>query len=402
MERPIETVHLAAESSLCVTTTRNQTAAWDLDSGRLVKVFTGSSRSAIVSQAIITKDGCHVITAESPLLLVWDMGKANIVQQVTVGDIQQVLLHEEDTQALVLAKVDNDKASCCCMALPACTEVYKFEYTLKRFVAAVLTRGGHFLAVPGTDKSGDVIGVHHAKTGTLLYKLQLKYPNYREYLSVVAMPHDPNQVAVIDDEKGNILDLKKKTLVRSVARWNGMATSDGKKGLFAPSRGGLEILDIKTGKTTKTLIPRVAEGVFSVKVFFTANDKHVVYYHSGHRTIRLFRVSDGKMLANYKASAEVKTIVCNHEGTAVVLGAVDGSLTTLAIADPGDEEHEKVLADLQSRTAEASYFTTADRKDGAANGQAISAKHSVGAALHVARFVAKTRVTQKSRACVIS
>ena len=123
----------------------------------------------------------------------------------------------------------------------------------------------------------------------------------------------------------------------------------GGKGLFAPSRGGLEILDLKTGKTTKTLIPRVAEGVFSVKVFFTDNDKHVVYYHSGHRTIRLFRVSDGKMLANYKASAEVKVIVSNPEGTAVVLGAVDGSLTTLAIADPEDEEHVDVLEDLPSR-----------------------------------------------------
>ena len=29
MDKPIETVSLAAESSLCVTTTRNQTAVWD-------------------------------------------------------------------------------------------------------------------------------------------------------------------------------------------------------------------------------------------------------------------------------------------------------------------------------------------------------------------------------------
>ena len=402
MDKPIETVSLAAESSLCVTTTRNQTAVWDLESGRLVKLFVSNMRSSIVSQAVITKDGTHVLTAESPSLLVWEMSKDSPVQQVSLGDIQQVMLNEEDTKAVVVSKSASNKGSCSCLSLPDCKEIYKFEYNFKRFVPAVLTRDGLFLAVPASDKSGDVIAVYHAKTGTLLYNLQLKYANYRECRSVVAMHNDPNQVAIIDDDKGNILDLKKKTLVRSVARWNGMATRNGRKGLFAPSRGGLEILDLKTGKTTKTLIPRVAEGVFSVKVFFTDNDKHVVYYHSGHRTIRLFRVSDGKMLANYKASAEVKVIVSNPEGTAVVLGAVDGSLTTLAIADPEDEEHVDVLEDLPSRAITVKPPPPADPSEKPANGEAISTKNAVGTALQVARFVAKARGAQKSRACVLS
>ena len=146
----------------------------------------------------------------------------------------------------------------------------------------------------------------------------------------------------------------------------------------------------------------MAEGVFSVKVFFTDNDKHVVYYHSGHRTIRLFRVSDGKMLANYKASAEVKVIVSNPEGTAVVLGAVDGSLTTLAIADPEDEEHVDVLEDLPSRAITVKPPPPADPSEKPANGEAISTKNAVGTALQVARFVAKARGAQKSRACVLS
>ena len=108
------------------------------------------------------------------------------------------------------------------------------------------------------------------------------------------------------------------------------------------------------------------------------------------------------MLANYKASAEVKTIVCNPEGTAVVLGAVDGSLTTLAIADPEDEEHVDVLEDLQSRTITVKPPPPPDPSEKQANGEAISTKNAVGTALQVARFVAKARGAQKSRACVVS
>jgi WD40 repeat protein len=402
MDRPIESVSLAAESSLCVTTTRNQTAVWDLESGRLAKLFISAQRAAVVSQALISRDGSMVLTAEAPLLMLWEMAKDTPVCQQSLGDIQQLLLNEDDGKVIAVVKSAVNKGLVVCLTLPQLQEVWRFEYNLKRVVPAVLTVGGLFLAVPAADKSGDVMGVYHAKTGTLLYNLQLKYANYREIRQVVALPHDPNQVAIIDDDKGNILDLKKKTLVRSVPRWNGMATKNGKKGLFAPSRGGLEILDLKNGKTTKTLIPRVAEGVFDVKVFFTENDKYVVYYHSGHRTIRLFRVKDGKMLANYKASAEIKTMVSTPEGDAIVMGAVDGSLTTLAIADPEDDEHLEVLQDLASRAIDVKPPAPAEDEKPANGGPAINTKNAMGTALQVARFVAKARGAQKSRACVLS
>ena len=74
-----------------------------------------------------------------------------------------------------------------------------------------------------------------------------------------------------------------------VHRWNGVCTSNGKYGLYAPARGGLELINLKTGSTLHVLIPRVAEGVFSVDTQFTRNDLHVIYYHSGHKSIRVFR-----------------------------------------------------------------------------------------------------------------
>lgn len=92
--------------------------------------------------------------------------------------------------------------------------------------------------------------------------------------------------------------------VRSINRWNGVCSANGQLGLYAPDRGGLEVLDLKTGMTVHCLIPRIAEGVFSTISLFTGDDNYVVYYHSGRRSIRVFRVIDGKQIADYK----VKTI----------------------------------------------------------------------------------------------
>ncbi len=46
-------------------------------------------------------------------------------------------------------------------------------------------------------------------------------------------------------------------------------------------RGGLELLELKTGKTVHVLLPKVAEGVFDVVTMFTKTDRHVIYYHTG-------------------------------------------------------------------------------------------------------------------------
>ena len=96
-------------------------------------------------------------------------------------------------------------------------------------------------------------------------------------------------MALIDPDKGNILDIKSKKFVRSLPRWGGRCTSDGRYGLVAPARGGLEVIELKHGKSLRTLIPKTAEGVFSNITMFTKTDEHVLYYHSGKNTLRLFR-----------------------------------------------------------------------------------------------------------------
>lgn len=349
LEKPIEHIHLARETHFGVTTSRNCVGVWNLATGKLEHSLETKS---VVTLAVINKDAKFVAAAETGKLVIWEVTQETAGKSIQQKDIQQLLLNEDDTRVIAIGTIAFNKGHCVAYSFPECESVYTFEYNIKKFKKGALTMDGSFLAVPGSDKSGDVLGVYHAKTGTHLYNLQLKYGDYKELTALRAMPHDPNQIVVVDDFKGNILDLKRKTLVRSVNRWNGMAMKTGKHGLFAVSRGGLELLELKSGKTIRTFIPRVAEGVFSIDVMFTENDRHVVYYHSGHRTIRVFRVSDGKRIANYKAHAEVKVMSCTPEGGTLVLGAVDGSFTVLTIADPEYEESVELLQCLPSRNTQ--------------------------------------------------
>jgi len=104
------------------------------------------------------------------------------------------------------------------------------------------------------------------------------------------MPHRANLVAVINPDKGMLFDIRTKKYLKSVSKWGGICTKDGKYGLYAPTRGGLELLELKKGTSVKTFIPRVAEGVFTVICMFNKTDEYVLYYHSGKKTLRVFRL----------------------------------------------------------------------------------------------------------------
>lgn len=104
------------------------------------------------------------------------------------------------------------------------------------------------------------------------------------------MPHRANLIAVINPDKGMLFDIRTKKYLKSVPKWGGICTKDGKYGLYAPTRGGLELLELKKGTSVKTFIPRVAEGVFTVICMFNKTDEYVLYYHSGKKTLRVFRL----------------------------------------------------------------------------------------------------------------
>ena len=76
----------------------------------------------------------------------------------------------------------------------------------------------------------------------------------------------------------------------------------------------MEMLDLRTGKVCKTLIPKVAEGIFDVMAVFNATNEYVLYYHSGRKTIRAFRRKDGKMIANFRVQADLKGMETTTDG----------------------------------------------------------------------------------------
>jgi len=45
---------------------------------------------------------------------------------------------------------------------------------------------------------------------------------------------------------GVVFDVRTKKHIRTIRRWSGQVTKDGRLGLYAPSRGGLELVKIIT------------------------------------------------------------------------------------------------------------------------------------------------------------
>ncbi|XP_055533547.1 uncharacterized protein LOC129723378 isoform X2 [Wyeomyia smithii] len=218
--------------------------------------------------------------------------------------------------------------------------------------AAITMDNQHIVCVSADKNNRDSIWVYNAINGEHVHKMSLKWCNIKEVASLLPFAHKPSQVAVISNEKGSIIDIKTKKHIRSIPKWGGISTKDGKYGLYAPSRGGLELLELKRGSTVKTFIPKVAEGVFTVICMFTDTDEYVLYYHSGRKTLRVFRTSDTQMIANYRMQAELTSIKSTFDGKSLVLGTVDGCISVLAVADPNKVEMQYFLRELPSRDAD--------------------------------------------------
>lgn len=169
------------------------------------------------------------------------------------------------------------------------------------------------------------------------------------FTAIVPYHGKASAVVFVSSDASFIVDIESKRVVRGIKRWNGACTDDGKYGLVAPNQGGLEVIELKNGKTVKVLIPPVSEGVFAVTAKFNKTNEYVLYYHSGRQTMRLFRLYDGKMIGNYKLAADVTDFTTTQDGLSVVVGGVDGSFVVLAIVDPENNAAKEKLQQLPSR-----------------------------------------------------
>ena len=99
-------------------------------------------------------------------------------------------------------------------------------------------------------------------------------------IKVVALPDKPSVVALIDVDKvlgkslfcssqvfliqGNLMDILQQKFLKSIPFWDGTCSKDGRYGLYAPATGGMEMLDLRTGKVCRTLIPKVKSRHYAV------------------------------------------------------------------------------------------------------------------------------------------
>ena len=154
---------------------------------------------------------------------------------------------------------------------------YKIEYNCKHgteYKNFLITSDETYLVIYRNDKKTDSLAIHAAMDGAFVHNVKLAFLNYKEdFILMVPMHKAPHMIAIIDSDKGNLINVRDKKFIRSVPKWNGKATKDDKNGLYAPTRGGLELLDLKTTKQVKVFIPKIAEGVFDVDTLITPNDK---------------------------------------------------------------------------------------------------------------------------------
>ncbi|GAB0097357.1 NACHT domain-containing protein [Sergentomyia squamirostris] len=365
-ELQIDSISLSQETDFAVTVTRGCVGVWDIRQGRLLAKLADSPLGAIVTHSEITPDGKYILSSETGKILIWNRVSEQVLFRDDQPGIQQITFLEGGEKFITVScpninsTEDQNKlvAIATVRTIPDGQIQFTFDFPVRMvpgipFRCAVITADGAHIVVSTTDKGNkDCIGVYSAINGSHIQKIPLKGCNIKEIISLVPLPHKPNQVAVISTEKGSVIDIKTKRHVRSVPKWQGSCTKDGKFGLYAPSRGGLELLELRKGTTVKTFIPKVAEGVFTVICMFTDTDEYVLYYHSGKKTLRVFRASDTEMIANYRLQAELTAIRSTKDGRGVVLGTVDGCLSVLAIADANVPEMLEYLKNLPSRDEE--------------------------------------------------
>lgn len=109
------------------------------------------------------------------------------------------------------------------------------------------------------------------------------------------------------------------------------------------------MFDFRNGKVVRTLIGKVAEGVFDVLTFFTPTNQHVVYYNKGKRTIRVFRAADGRQIADMRCPAKVRQACATHDGRALVVGYEDGAIQMFLIVDPYEPSTIDYLKEWRQR-----------------------------------------------------
>ncbi|CAF1235202.1 unnamed protein product [Adineta steineri] len=356
LDKALEMMHISTDTQIIMAQTRTQLCLFDMKTGFIKGQLIASPHGSIYQCTAMCTNGLFAVTAESGNLVVWDIEERRITFITKIKNIFQLLLHTAETMVLVVSfepiVPTNPNAAinanpnlpstlgqiihAVTYTIPDGDLVYERSYTIKRMTQpkkSVCTAEDTYLIFIEEKKTNDVLSIHDPISGEHIHNVKLTYNGYKDIISMVTIPKQPHLIGLIDADKGVIMNVRDKRVHLVIPKWGGQISSDGKYGLYAPTRGGLEIFELRNAKVVRTLIGKVAEGVFDVLAFFTPTNNHVIYYNKGKRTIRVFRTADGQQIADMKCPAKVRQAMATQDGQALVVGYEDGAVQMFLIVD---------------------------------------------------------------------
>ena len=119
------------------------------------------------------------------------------------------------------------------------------SFPYKRFLPSLLSQDENHVISCGMEKGRTHLYVFSCQDGATVNKILLKYTGFKELTKMVALPEKLGLVGLIDGEKGTIMDVMNRKVIKTIPSWDGSYTTEGRFGLSAPQSGGLDILDLR-------------------------------------------------------------------------------------------------------------------------------------------------------------
>ena len=88
-----------------------------------------------------------------------------------------------------------------------------------------MTSDEHHLVCYDADKVKSHLYIHTMKTGNLVSKVMVKYNGFKEVTKLIALPDKPSVVALIDVDKGNVMDIIQRRFIKSIPFWDGTCST---------------------------------------------------------------------------------------------------------------------------------------------------------------------------------
>ena len=221
-ETQIDSISLSTEKGIAVTVTRGCVGIWDLLTGALKSKLADSALGAIVTHALVTTFGDYVLAAESGIVIYWHIDTQSVIFKEEQMNIFQIMFYEDENRCLVISRMLPElKANCVSRAFPKGTKIFEFDFPYKQFRNIILSSDTQYFVALGHEKGKDLLFVHRADNGSLLHKFPVKYPNFKDVQMIVPVPDKPCEIALIDQDKGNIIDIRHRKFIRSIRHWGG-------------------------------------------------------------------------------------------------------------------------------------------------------------------------------------